>query len=79
MVGSPAALHTDVYRVADHDGRRVARSIVLHELGHLIGLAHVDDEQQLMFPEARREVPDFAAGDLTGLAALGSGACVPEL
>jgi len=61
------------------DGRRVARSIVLHELGHLMGLAHVDDEQQLMFPEARREVPDLAAGDLTGLAALGAGVCVPEL
>jgi hypothetical protein len=61
------------------DGRRVARSIVLHELGHLMGLAHVDDEQQLMFPEARRDVPDFAAGDLTGLAALGAGVCVPEL
>ena len=55
------------------------RSIVLHELGHLMGLGHVDDEQQLMFPEARREVPDFAAGDLTGLAVLGAGACVPEL
>jgi hypothetical protein len=24
-------------------------------------------------------VPDFASGDLTGLAALGSGPCVPEL
>ena len=60
-------------------GREIARSIVLHELGHLMGLGHVDDEQQLMFPEARRDVPDFAAGDLTGLAALGAGACVPEL
>jgi hypothetical protein len=60
-------------------GRSIARSIVLHELGHLIGLGHVDDEGQLMFPEARREVPDFAAGDLTGLAVLGAGACVPEL
>ena len=60
-------------------GRSIARSIVLHELGHLIGLGHVDDDQQLMFPEARREVPDFAAGDLTGLAVLGAGACVPEL
>lgn len=61
------------------DGRRIVRSIILHELGHLMGLAHVDDDRQLMFPEARREVPDFAAGDLTGLAALGTGACVPEL
>jgi hypothetical protein len=61
------------------DGRRVVRSIILHELGHVMGLAHVDDEQQLMFPEARREVPDFAAGDLTGLAVLGAGVCVPEL
>ncbi|MDP9460907.1 MAG: matrixin family metalloprotease, partial [Actinomycetota bacterium] len=61
------------------DGRSVVRSILLHELGHLMGLAHVDDEAQLMFPEARREVPDFAAGDLTGLAALGAGVCVPEL
>jgi hypothetical protein len=24
-------------------------------------------------------VPDFAAGDLTGLAVLGAGVCVPEL
>jgi hypothetical protein len=32
-----------------------------------------------MYPEARREVTDFAAGDLTGLARLGSGPCVPEL
>jgi hypothetical protein len=63
----------------ERDGRTVARSIVLHELGHLMGLAHVDDGQQLMFPEARREVSDFAAGDLTGLAALGAGVCVPEL
>jgi hypothetical protein len=61
------------------DGRSVVRSIILHELGHLIGLAHVDDEEQLMFPEARRDVPDFSAGDLTGLATLGAGACVPEL
>jgi hypothetical protein len=65
--------------LAFRDGEETARAIVLHELGHLVGLAHVDDPEQLMYPEARREVPDFAAGDLTGLAALGRGACVPEL
>ena len=65
--------------LAFRDGEETARAIVLHELGHLVGLAHVDDPEQLMYPEARREVPDFAAGDLTGLAALGRGPCVPEL
>lgn len=60
-------------------GAAVARAIVLHELGHLVGLAHVADPTQLMFPEASPGVVDFAAGDLTGLAQLGAGACVPEV
>ena len=61
------------------DGAETARAIILHELGHLVGLAHVDDPTQLMYPEARREVPDFGPGDLTGLEVLGSGPCLPEL
>lgn len=61
------------------DGVETVRAIVLHELGHLVGLAHVDDATQLMYPETRSGVTDFAAGDLTGLARLGSGPCVPEL
>jgi hypothetical protein len=62
------------------DGERTAaRAIVLHEFGHVVGLAHVDDATQLMYREARRGMTDFAAGDLTGLARLGSGPCVPEL
>ena len=60
-------------------GKAVAQAIVLHELGHLVGLDHVDDDQQLMYPTSRGDVLDFAAGDLTGLAALGNGHCVPQL
>jgi hypothetical protein len=59
-------------------GQVDARAIVLHELGHVLGLDHVSDPTQLMYPTAT-DVPDFAAGDLTGLAQLGEGACVPSV
>lgn len=58
-------------------GTLLARGVVLHELVHVVGLGHVDDPEQLMFPYAARS--DLGAGDLTGLALLGSGACVPQV
>jgi hypothetical protein len=61
------------------DGEAIAVAIVAHELAHLVGLAHVEDPTQLMYPEAQPAVTDFGDGDLTGLARLGSGECVPEL
>jgi hypothetical protein len=54
-------------------------AIILHELGHLVGLAHVADVNQLMFPESGHGVTDFNTGDLAGAAILGRGACVPGL
>ena len=61
------------------DGIRLVRAVILHELGHLVGLAHVADQTQLMFPESSYVVTDFQSGDLTGAAILGRGACVPGL
>lgn len=60
-------------------GNLAVESVVLHELGHLVGLAHVADASQLMYPASGLGITDFAAGDLTGLAMLGQGACVPSL
>lgn len=65
--------------LARPEGVAEARAIVQHELAHVVGLGHVDDPSQIMFPEGRLGVRDFGPGDLTGLAALGRGACVPEL
>jgi hypothetical protein len=40
-----------------------------------VGLDHVDDPAQLMYPTTG--MPTFQAGDLTGLAELGRGDCAP--
>ncbi len=49
-------------------------AILLHELGHLVGLDHVASSDELMFSDnvGKRE---FGTGDLNGLVALGKGRC----
>ena len=52
--------------------------MILHELGHVMGLEHVDDPVQLMYPEI--DAPDgLAAGDLFGLRELGRAQCRKDL
>lgn len=51
-----------------------AKAIVLHELGHLVGLAHVRDPDELM-NELNIGQLDFGPGDRRGLAELGRGPC----
>lgn len=54
--------------------RALVKGVVLHELAHLVGLAHVEDPHQLMHPDSSVTV-DFGPGDREGLAALGAGRC----
>lgn len=56
------------------DGRAQARAVILHELGHLVGLQHVADRDQVMFSESGART-SYGTGDLQGLAALGRGTC----
>lgn len=60
------------------DGTAYATAVILHELGHVMGLEHVSDPVQLMYPEIG--APDgLAAGDLNGLYLLGKTPCRKDL
>ena len=52
-----------------------AQSVLLHELGHLVGLAHVPDPYQVMFDTNAYPLASYRAGDLRGLEQLGRGPC----
>lgn len=60
------------------DGEPGWTSVLRHELGHLVGLDHLDDPTQLMNPVTSSAVDTYQAGDLTGLALLGQGDCAPD-
>jgi len=48
----------------------------LHEMAHVLGLGHVENETQLMHPQlSGRNSSGLGAGDLSGLALAGKGPC----
>lgn len=55
-----------------------ARAVLLHELGHLVGLGHVTDPFQVMFDTNAYPLPTYRAGDLRGLEKLGLGRCFDD-
>ncbi|MFE4198045.1 matrixin family metalloprotease [Paenarthrobacter sp. NPDC056912] len=64
--------------LADEGGADYVLAVMQHELGHVMGLDHVDDPIQLMYPEIG--APDgLAAGDLNGLYLLASAPCRKDI
>jgi hypothetical protein len=55
-----------------------ARAVLLHELGHLVGLGHVTDPFQVMYDTNSYPLARYHAGDLRGLAQLGLGRCFAD-
>ncbi|MBL8932366.1 MAG: matrixin family metalloprotease [Kineosporiaceae bacterium] len=50
-------------------------NVILHELAHAIGLDHVDDRRQLLYPTLLPTAPDgYARGDRAGLRVVGRAA-----
>ena len=56
------------------DADIVQLAVLLHELGHLVGLAHVEDRGEIMYADGVTRT-SYGTGDLDGLARLGAGPC----
>lgn len=66
---------SDVGDIATIPAQRAqTRAVIMHELGHVVGLGHVSNPRELMFPAATY-VTEWGPGDLQGLAAAGAGPC----
>lgn len=82
--------YTSAYIAVDADARMAPRFagryslglVLMHEAGHVMGLGHVKDPDQLMFSDrwiAPAPVSGWAAGDREGLERLGEGACLERI
>jgi hypothetical protein len=75
MTGSVTLDGPDLNEIAEQsDGEAKVKAVIMHELGHLVGLGHVQDPRELM-SEANTGQLDFGPGDREGLARLGSEEC----
>ncbi len=75
ITGSVTLDGPDLDEIARGDGGEAqVRAVILHEFGHLLGLGHVPDPEELMSESNQGQV-DFGPGDREGLARLGQGDC----
>ena len=79
FAGEPIRLGVGILLDERFTGEYLER-IAMHELGHALGLDHVNDPTQVMNPEVYHYPAEWGAGDLAGLAKLSAppkGGCLP--
>ena len=74
LTGRVELLSTWFARESAVNGTGAEESVVMHELGHVLGLGHAQHRNEVMYREAHRQV-EYGPGDLSGLARLGAGSC----
>lgn len=60
-------------------GRDDVLGIMMHELGHLVGLGHVTPSDEVMTDDPDSTPSVWGDGDLVGLSAVGRGECEPDV
>jgi Matrixin len=75
-IAGTVALSRDYYSyLAGKDDHAEELAVILHELGHVLGLAHVDSPRELMY-DGNNGTERYGPGDLEGLRQLGNAPCV---
>lgn len=55
------------------------RAVILHEVGHVMGLDHSEGAWDIMYPEDRLQVSKLSTGDKSGLVRLAETRCYPKI
>lgn len=77
-VSGAIALSTDAFSQMLNNGAVAeAKAVMMHEIGHLVGLDHVNESSELMYGDNVGKT-NLGPGDRRGLAAMGSGACLKD-